>query len=149
MVIVQLSCEEGSRVADEGAAGSGPLLERMQAESPFAWAGVGDMVFSRGGELSTPWGAGKWGAHKGDPSRGLFVDFVGARHNVRSLLTPWRCSLTRLAPSRPLAPRPAPHRAASREPTLALPNCAVAADAERPGHLHPMRRQQRRARALH
>ena len=53
--------------------------------SPYAWGGVGDMVFEEEGVLSTPWGKGEWGVHPADesPATAVYADFVGAKHNVR------------------------------------------------------------------
>ena len=38
------------------------------------------MTFKAGGELSTPWGGGRWGVLRGER---LFADFVGSRHNLK------------------------------------------------------------------
>ena len=54
------------------------------SESPYAWGGVGDMVFNADGSLQTPWGVGQWGAHP-DAEDHVFADFVGAKHNVKLL----------------------------------------------------------------
>lgn len=76
------SCERAfggdGREADPALAAD--LIER----SPFAWAGIGDMHFKAGGELETPWGAGKWGGLGG---RWISADFVGSKHNVNFLPT--------------------------------------------------------------
>jgi len=77
-----LSCDDSSRAGGEQGAAAGDLVAKLQAQSPFAWAGVGDMIFKADGVLSSPWGVGKWGAHPGD-SAAIFADFVGTRHNVR------------------------------------------------------------------
>ena len=60
------------------------VCDTLQRESPWAWGGVGDLVFKPDGKLETPWGAGTWGAH--DSADGVvFADFVGSKHNVRLL----------------------------------------------------------------
>lgn len=52
----------------------------VQEHGPWEWSGTGPMKFKAGGELSTPWGAGRWGVLEGDF---LFADFVGSRHNIK------------------------------------------------------------------
>ncbi|KAL3924539.1 MAG: hypothetical protein SGPRY_003889, partial [Prymnesium sp.] len=70
-----LGCDPSSqRVANRN---GGSLPSRLEEESPFAWAGTGDVVFLPDGELSTPWGKGSWGAHPDDPTTSVFADFVG------------------------------------------------------------------------
>ena len=64
--------------------GSTKLGEHLIAHSPYAWGGVGDMVFNADGSLQTPWGVGQWGAHP-DAEDHVFADFVGAKHNVKLL----------------------------------------------------------------
>ena len=54
------------------------------AGNPWAWGGVSDMTFGTDGKLTTPWGAGTWGP-VAEAETNIFVDFVGARHNLRLL----------------------------------------------------------------
>ena len=68
--------------------------------SPYAWGGVGDMKFTEGGVLETPWGKGEWGLHPDDPSgMTVYADFVGAKHNVRFDLSTGMGVSTRCADS--------------------------------------------------
>jgi len=77
-----LTCDEAERKA-QSAQAAAELHAQLQEQSPYAWAGVGDMFFKPNGELITPWARGTWGAHAGDPARAVYADFVGARHNVK------------------------------------------------------------------
>uniref|UniRef100_A0A7S2NNV6 Nucleotide-diphospho-sugar transferase domain-containing protein n=1 Tax=Haptolina brevifila TaxID=156173 RepID=A0A7S2NNV6_9EUKA len=75
-----LSCDRSG--ASSGSS-LGPMLAASLVErSPYAWGGMGDLIFSQDGTLKTPWGTGSWGLHS--PSA-LWADFVGAKHNVRML----------------------------------------------------------------
>jgi len=75
-----LSCSR----AEGGGDGSSTLGKHLIANSPYAWGGVGDMVFREGGVLETPWGKGAWALHADDRGgHSVSADFVGAKHNVR------------------------------------------------------------------
>ena len=69
-----------------GATGSSAskIGAHLIAHSPYAWGGVGDMIFQEEGVLETPWGKGEWGLHPSDGAgTAVYADFVGAKHNVR------------------------------------------------------------------
>ena len=63
-------------------AGSEKLVAFVQQHSPWEWSGVSGLVFGANGELSTPWGKGRWGP-LGDGGNALFADFVGSMHNLQ------------------------------------------------------------------
>ena len=95
----ELPCDQSSRVPPETSAAS-PQQEALRAQltksSPYAWGGVGDIIFQPDGGLKTPWGQGTWGLHPGAPAQSFFADFIGAKHNVRmmqsGLAVSTRCS---------------------------------------------------------
>jgi hypothetical protein len=75
-----LPCDRGG---GDAASAQSKLGAHLIAHSPFAWGGVGDMVFKEGGVLDTPWGKGTWGLHPADTSgQAVYADFVGAKHNL-------------------------------------------------------------------
>ena len=63
--------------ADEAA----PAVRAAVERSPWSWGGVPGFVFEAGGRLSTPWGPGQWGLHRGFEAA-LFADFIGTAHNI-------------------------------------------------------------------
>ena len=52
----------------------------MQAHGPWSWGGTPPLTFAPGGELRTPWGAGRWGPTEADDI--LYADFVGMKHQL-------------------------------------------------------------------
>ena len=75
--------EGGRRAARRVGSGSeAKKVDRAAVErSPWSWGGVPGFVFEAGGRLSTPWGPGQWGLHRGFEAA-LFADFIGTAHNI-------------------------------------------------------------------
>ena len=91
-----LGCDRSGGTGDD----SSILGKHLIANSPYAWGGVGDMTFTSGGVLETPWGKGQWAIHSGDSTgNSVSADFVGAKHNVRFDLSTGMGVSTRCADS--------------------------------------------------
>ena len=57
------------------------LRAQLTKSSPYAWGGVGDIIFQPDGGLKTPWGQGKWGdASTPKKPNTLFAEFIGQVH---------------------------------------------------------------------
>ena len=71
--------------------GGSPLVAYVQAHGPWSWGGTPPLTFAPGGELRTPWGAGRWGPTEADDI--LYADFVGMKHQLdlrrRPVLGAW------------------------------------------------------------
>ena len=77
-------CREAPRV--RGAPNSALGARLVAAGGKASWAGIKGLQFDKSGALSTPWGAGTWGALKREgapPDEDLlFADFIGQQHAV-------------------------------------------------------------------
>ncbi|KAK3289491.1 hypothetical protein CYMTET_3102 [Cymbomonas tetramitiformis] len=61
------------------------VVEAIIGSGPWAWSGTLPLAYLSGGILHTPWGPGKWGPVKpveGDPTKDIFMEFVGSRHII-------------------------------------------------------------------
>ena len=60
------------------------ILSQLGENEPFSWGGVPGLRFLERGDLTTPWGKGKWGfIDKGKgrlDSVSVFAEFAGAKH---------------------------------------------------------------------
>jgi len=104
-------CAAQRTYRSSAADGSAKLVAYVTSHGPWAWSGMTPFRFQPAGELSTPWGPGRWGPLPGTDNA-LYADFVGSKHNIRfdladpSQFTSARCGdgepvLGRLASGKP------------------------------------------------
>ena len=65
---------------------SNHALASRLIDEVWTWGGTKPFVFKTGGELKTPWGAGKWSLVRDGAStspNAIWADFVGAHHLLK------------------------------------------------------------------